>query len=104
MTTTTTEATLREQLVQRVQRDLNLSSEAKAKDTVAAVLDALTGIVVEHSNEPGWSFRVHEIGTFKVVAQKARDRRNPKDGTSVHFDARNKVVLKLAKNLRDLGK
>lgn len=72
-------------------------SKVKATAVVADVLEALVGSLAKGEDVSFVGF-----GTFKVVARKARQGRNPQDPSkSIQVPARNAVVFKASKVLKE---
>lgn len=94
----------RDVLVANVQDILGLSSKAAAKRTVDAVLGAIVSEIQTNGQTKDWTLRLHELGSFKVVAVAQKTGRNPQSGEAKVIPARTKVKVTLAKALRDLGK
>lgn len=87
-----------------VQLRLDLNSKAKAKETIQAVLGAVSDRLTSNQYSAGFEIRLHGFGTFKVKPIAEKGSRNPSTGESIILPARNKVVFKLTKTLADLGK
>jgi len=100
---TLTIAELREKLVVNVQSDLGIT-KAAAKHAVDTVFANVASIVADNAGTPGFTFRIHELGSFKVKAVAAHTVRSPKDGSKKEAPARTAVKFTLTKALKDLGK
>lgn len=104
MATTAAPVTTREDIIQIVQSRLGLSSKAAAKNTVTTVLGTIAEELIANGKKPGYTMRLNDFLTFKVIAVAAKTGRNPQTGEKKAIPARTKVKVTLSKGLRDLGK
>lgn len=102
-TTPTTELTEREALVQAIQQKLNIPTKT-AVNTVKAVLGEVAGLLMANGKKAGYRLPLSELAIFTVKATPKRQRKNPKTGEMFDVPAGTKIVVKLAKGLREVGK
>lgn len=101
--TTTAELSERDALIQAVQEKLGLS-KTKATETVKVVLGAVAENLLTNGKKAGHRLPLHELAIFTVKPTNERKRKNPKTGEMLTVKAGTRIVVKLVKALREVGK
>ena len=91
-------------LVEIARETFDLCNEIDAERRLRLFLRAVADTVMEGASDPGFSLRLHPVGTFKTENRPARNRINPRTGKLFHTPEQTRVIFELNRRLNRVGK
>lgn len=91
-------------IVEIAREAFNLSNEVDAERRLRMFLRAVADTVIDGASDPGFSMRLHPIGTFKTESRPARHRINPRTGKLFFTPEQTRVTFELSCRINKAGK